>query len=269
MMHADTDMEREALKSVIGSHYGLKLERRINEFRKMNGLHDEQLTSTIVYRAVNGLLGDTASYSYGKYSQLLQQIIADPALQEQLVQLLSKATNTHTEPHRLRATERIISKYLSHLNGKWPLNVLDVGVGGYIGGASVIGVTTIELAQHICAEHGIGHIVFGGDIRQQRIERVKEGFAEVVFFPFDVLNPDEYIRALNAEFNVGKFDIIRCCNLIGHFREEMAPVMVNGLQMLGEEKAILLYNLHHEDVYTLALKENEKYSTLFFPWSLD
>jgi chemotaxis methyl-accepting protein methylase len=101
--------------------------------------------------------------------------------------------------------------------------------------------------------------MYGGDVRINEFEK----FNGINLFPLDVLNVKESLTNFHKEYGFNKFDVIRCSNLLGHFKKEKREIIKNNLIEIGNEKALILFNTDYENIYTLYIKRKNEIKTKF------
>lgn len=255
-------MSFKELSSIITSKECVELQRRISLERAKNGLQHEGIASILSIYTVSKITGAPLSIVCKNYPKFLETILASKELQDRMVEELSRRTATNTKSRRLADTEIAISNILREIMPKQkPLNVLDAGIGGYDEETNMIGITTVELLMHLNDEFGSGHRIFGGDILQNEFTEQQIGGSLLIFFPFDVLKPAEYMEHVANIYFIWHFDVIRCSNLLVHFDREKQTIALGNLRALAAPDSVLIYNFGFDDRHIAEVKKGDSLHT--------
>lgn len=254
-------MANKEISSIISKEC-IELQRRINFERAKNGLQHEGIASMLSIYTVSKVIGAPLSIVCKDYPKFLGMILASRELQDRMVEELSRRTPTNTKSRRLADTEIAIAKILREIMPPYKrLAVLDVGIGGYDEETKMVGITTIELLMHLNEEFGGNHRIFGGDIMQKEFTEQQIGDSSLVFFPFDVLKPTEYIQQVAYFYLIWQFDVVRCSNLLVHFDREKQTIALGNLRAITAPNSVLIYNFGFDDQHIAEIKNGESLRT--------
>jgi len=179
----------------------------------------------------------------------------DNGLLDKYIDRMVNSTNVMTFSGRLKNTERVLIEKIDFFEDK-KINILDIGVGG-THHKNVRAITSLELANTLTLKN-VNCVLYGGDIRINQIEEINN---KIILFPLDIFNPDEYVKKIYEKYNFQGFDIIRCSNLLGHFKNYKRQIIIENFMKLASDKALLIFNTRDENVYTLFIKNNENIET--------
>lgn len=229
--------------------------RKIKEGHKVQLLLNSPTTREIIKETLN--IKEIPNWDESK--EHIMSIYEDKKKLDLFIDKMVYSTNGVTLSKRLEFTENILLENLDFFNEQKKLNILDIGVGA-THSEKLKAVTTIELA--VALSKIFTQVkVFGGDIRISEFEEIKSENVIVNLFPFDIFEPDKYMREFNEKNGFKHFDIVRCSNLLGHFKEEKRQIIINNLLNLTNNKALILFNTDYENIYHLFVKENNEIET--------
>jgi len=234
-----------------------EIEESINHKKKTKGYQvgisiDDKSTRTVVKKILN--LNFIPNREETK--EYIMDISEDKEKFQKFMDEMVYLTNEYTFPKRLEITEKTILENLTIFKEN-PIKILDVGVGA-THSEHLKAITTIELFNRLNQEK-INFEMYGGDVRINEFEK----FNGINLFQLDVLNVKESLTNFHKEYGFNKFDVIRCSNLLGHFKKEKREIIKNNLIEISNEKALILFNTDYENIYTLYIKRKNEIKTKF------
>lgn len=229
--------------------------RKIKEGHKVQLLLDSSTTREIIKEILQ--LKEVPTREESKIHIML--FCDNAKLFDLFIDKMVHATNGITVSKRLEFTERAIIENLDILDKSKELTILDIGVGA-THSQKLKAITTIELA--IALSKIIPNVnVFGGDVRINEFEQITNENVKVNLFPLDIFEPKVYMNEFNKKYGFEHFDIIRCSNLLGHFKEEKRQIIVKNFRNLAKNNSLILFNNEYELRYTLFVNYNGQTET--------